>query len=199
VRLRRGAFSRWPPRAVRLHGLALAWPRRHRGPDGGEGLEPERAELKARSDRDSQAGALIHLDDLLLVARPPPHLSPSPQEVPDLLDCAMHDRDGRFTGTELEMCHPATRNAEQYAHVRAVWSDVRALCRESLGLPCARAHIAHNYRTGGLQSTLDAGTRPRATRWRHLLIRPEITEQDPSSALAGILYEFEANEGMALL
>ena len=100
---------RWAASDRRRDRLVRPGPRRHRHADRGERLGPERAELEPGADRDRKSDAGLDLDDLLALIVRPPHLPPTADEEPDLLDRAMNDGDRRLAGRQFEVRHRRRR------------------------------------------------------------------------------------------
>ena len=103
--------------------LVLARPWRHRDRDRGERRVAVVAELKARPGRDRERDARRHLDDLFPLPAAAPHPALAGQEIPDLLDRAVHDRPRDLARAEGEMRHAAAAGARQDAHLAAIRRD----------------------------------------------------------------------------
>src|SRR5689334_6679063 len=110
----------WPGDDPRFTWARPWWDRRA---DRRERLVATGAELKRRAQRNRHADSGKHGHDLFVVARLPPHLAPPAQEVPDLLDRPVADRDRRLTRGQLEVGEAAAADAEENADIGPVGGD----------------------------------------------------------------------------
>src|SRR5262245_25755452 len=113
-------IDRRAPSPLDAKRLTLSGPGRHRHADRGQRFVADAAELKLFAERYRHADAASNVDNLLFVRRTTPQLASSTEKEPDLLDCAMCDRNRRLVRIELEVRHAAPADAQQRAHTRAV-------------------------------------------------------------------------------
>ncbi len=109
-------------------------PRRHRHADRLQWFMAEGPKLEQSPHRNRKTGAAFQRDDLFAFSLLAPHLTAAFQEVPNLFHGSMSDCAGRPAGTEFEVGHSTSLEAQEDPDIRAVRSDVVSCHWEPFGL-----------------------------------------------------------------
>src|SRR5207237_6599367 len=119
----RSGLHGWLPRTADDERFTHAWPRWDRGADRRHRFLASCAELKRGPQWNRDADSRRYGHHFFDVARLSPHLATAAQEVPDLLDRPVTDRDRSLTGRQLKVGEATALDMQENAKIGSVRSD----------------------------------------------------------------------------